>query len=178
MRYSTRVSTPVWLGLDSGKLSYKYFRFGGCHIGLSTCGLVVQYLNLSHSNAGPRKCRSSRRNFVSISPRSWYIIIFGLEAAILDFPLPVWWDSIWTSPIQMLDLKRVGVALKISFLSHLARLDSSLNPCMTRTRLGSRTLWLATTRDSTRMTCRVCIILKFIEVLRSAADHWHIEIWK
>jgi len=34
------------------------------------------------------------------------------------------------------------------------------------------------TRDSTRMTRRVCIILKFIVVLRSAADHRHVEIWK
>jgi len=34
------------------------------------------------------------------------------------------------------------------------------------------------TRDSTRMTRRVCIILKFIVVLRSAADDRHIEIWK
>jgi len=58
--------------------------FGGCHIGFSTSGLVGQYLNLSHSNAGPQKCRS----------RSWDISISGLEAVILDFPLPVWSDSI------------------------------------------------------------------------------------
>jgi len=30
----------------------------------------------------------------------------------------------------------------------------------------------------TQMTRRVCIILKFIAVLRSDADHRHVEIWK
>jgi len=34
------------------------------------------------------------------------------------------------------------------------------------------------TRDSTLMTRRVCIILKSNLVLRSAADHRHVEIWK
>jgi len=66
------------------------FRFGGQHIGFSTSSSVGQYLNLPHSNAGPQKCRCSCRNFVSISSRSWDIHISGLEAAILDFPLPVW----------------------------------------------------------------------------------------
>jgi len=72
-------------------------------------------LNLSRSNAGPQKCRCSRRNFVSISSRSWDISIFGLDAAILNYPLPVWSDSIWTSPIQMLDLKNVSLAVGILF---------------------------------------------------------------
>jgi len=83
----------------------KYFRFG------------CRYIRFF--NAGPWKCRFSRRNFVYVSPRSWYISISGLEAAILDFPLPVWSDSIWTCPILMLDLKSVGLAVGISFLSHL-----------------------------------------------------------
>jgi len=34
------------------------------------------------------------------------------------------------------------------------------------------------TRDSMRMTHQVCMILKFIVVLISAADHRHVEIWK
>jgi len=36
----------------------------------------------------------------------------------------------------------------------------------------------AMTRDSTRRTRRVCIILKFIVVLTSATDYRHVEIWK
>jgi len=80
---------------------------------------VRQCLEQSSRVALHRKHRYSRWNFVAISSRSWYIGISGLEAAILNFPLPVWSDSIWTYPLQMLDLENVGLTVGISFLSHL-----------------------------------------------------------
>ena len=59
----------------------------------------------------------SRPIFVSISPGSWYIGISGLVAAILDLPHPVWSDSVCNSPIELLDLEIVGVAVEIALLS-------------------------------------------------------------
>ena len=57
----------------------------------------------------PRKHGYSRWNFVAILHRSWnirYVIsTSGLEAAILNFQLPVWSHSIATSYIGLLDLK-------------------------------------------------------------------------
>ena len=57
--------------------------------------------------------------FVAISPGSGYIGSSGLEAAILDLPHPVWSDSVCTSRIRLMDLENVGLAVGISFLSHL-----------------------------------------------------------
>jgi len=72
-----------------------------------------------------------------------------------------------TLKIPYLLIRAVDLRLESPFGD--SRLDSSLNPCMTRD----------LTQDSTRMTRRVCIILKFIVVLRSAARHHrHVEIWK
>jgi len=51
--------------------------------------LVVQHCYYSQWIAGSRKHRYSRRNFVAIMCISWDIRISSLEAAILDFPLPV-----------------------------------------------------------------------------------------
>ena len=57
--------------------------------------------------------------FVAISPASGDIGTSGLEATILDLPLPVWSDSICTNLIRLLDLENVGLAVGILFLSHL-----------------------------------------------------------
>ena len=40
-------------------------------------------------------------------------------AAILDLPHPVWSDRIRNSPIELLDLENVGVAVEIALLSSL-----------------------------------------------------------
>jgi hypothetical protein len=40
-------------------------------------------------------------------------------SAILDFRLPVWSHSIETTSIELLDSENIGVAVGISFLSHL-----------------------------------------------------------
>ena len=41
----------------------------------------------------------------------------GLEAAILDFPLPVWSYSISVNSIGMLDPENIGIVFEILFLS-------------------------------------------------------------
>ena len=43
----------------------------------------------------------------------------GLETAILDFPLPVGLHSILLSAIGLPDSENAGLAVEISFLSHL-----------------------------------------------------------
>ena len=63
--------------------------------------------------------KNSGWKFVAISSGSGDIGTSGLEAAILNLPLPVWSDRICASPIRLLDLKNVGSAVGISFLSHL-----------------------------------------------------------
>ena len=37
----------------------------------------------------------------------------------MDIPHPVWSDSVGISPIRLLDLENVDLAVGISFLSHL-----------------------------------------------------------
>ena len=60
---------------------------------------------------------SRRRNFASISSGSWYISISGLEAAILDFPLPVLLDSSPSSAFDMPNPKNVRVDADILCLA-------------------------------------------------------------
>jgi len=55
----------------------------------------------------------------SIKSGCWDIGISGLEAAILDFPHPVFSDSISTNLIRSLDLENVGISVEISSLSKL-----------------------------------------------------------
>ena len=57
--------------------------------------------------------------FVAISPGSGDIGSSGLEATILDLPHPVWSDRNRNSPIELLDLENVGVAVEIALLSSL-----------------------------------------------------------
>ena len=45
--------------------------------------------------------------------------VSALVAAMLDLPHPVWSDSVCISPIRLLDLKNVGVAVGIALLSSL-----------------------------------------------------------
>ena len=50
----------------------------------------------------------------------------------MDFPLPVWSDSIDTHSNRLLDFKNVGVAVGILFLSYVAAeicLGGKLPPC-------------------------------------------------
>jgi len=77
-----------------------------------------QYFNLPHSNAEPRKCRSSCRNFVSIY-RSRHITSSISEVAILGFPLSVSSCSSPTSAIDMQDPKNVRVANEILYLASI-----------------------------------------------------------
>ena len=66
-----------------------------------------------------QKHRYSRRNFVDISSGSEDTCIWSLQAAILDYPLPVWLHRFWSSPVEMLDPKNVGLAVGISLTSCL-----------------------------------------------------------
>ena len=67
----------------------------------------------------PKTYSSSRWNFASISSTSRDKSSTGLEAAILDFELPVSYYNILFSPIGLPDLENVGLAVEISFVSHL-----------------------------------------------------------
>src|SRR5664279_4592343 len=94
----------------------------GRHLGFSTSALVVQYYEYVHWIAGPRKHCGSLWNFSSMSSRSrdrHFIRFWALLAAILDFRLPVWSDSIRTESIELLDPENVGFAVEIAFLSSL-----------------------------------------------------------
>ena len=55
---------------------------------------VTQHSDYFHWVAGPRTHGCSLWNFVPIPTTSWDLSTSGLEAAILDFRLPVWSDSI------------------------------------------------------------------------------------
>jgi len=59
----------------TGKLRFRYFRFGRRHIGFTTSGLLGQHFHLCYYIVWPRKCRFSSLNFVSISLSSWDIVI-------------------------------------------------------------------------------------------------------
>jgi len=80
-------------------------------------------------------------------------------------------DSTRDSDIMTRDSTRVSTPVWLGLDSGLGRYDSD----STR---DSDIMTRDSTQDSMRMTRRVCIILKFIVVLRSAADHRHVEIWK
>ena len=43
----------------------------------------------------------------------------GLAAAMLDFKLPMWYDSIVSSSIGLLYPENIGIAVEITFLSCL-----------------------------------------------------------
>ena len=63
---------------------------------------VAQHSDYFHRVAGPRKHGCSRWNFVPIASTSWDLSTSGLEAAILDFLLPVWSNSIQATCIDLL----------------------------------------------------------------------------
>ena len=53
------------------------------------------------------------------SNRNYLYLGSGLEAAIFGFPLSVWLNNILISLCGLLDPENVGLAVEISFLSHL-----------------------------------------------------------
>ena len=61
----------------------------GSHLWFTSHRDVRIHLHLSQRVAGPRKCVSSRWNFVAILDTSWVIRIWSLQATILGFPLSV-----------------------------------------------------------------------------------------
>jgi len=91
----------------------------GRHLRFLTRPDTRQCLHWSSCVAQPRKHRYRRWNVVIImcarSGIRCFVCTFGPHAAIFDFPLPVWSDSILVSPIQLLDLTNVGVAVDIVF---------------------------------------------------------------
>ena len=80
---------------------------------------VAQHSDYFHWVARPRKYGCSIWNFVPIPSTSWDLSTSGLDAAILDFRLPVLSDSIQATCIDLPDPKNMGLAFGISFLSHL-----------------------------------------------------------
>jgi hypothetical protein len=64
----------------------------------------------------PTKKVTKGSRWARTSPRSGPPV---LVAAMLEFRLPVWPHSIETTSIELLDLENIGVAVGISFLSHL-----------------------------------------------------------
>ena len=66
-----------------------------------------------------RKHGYNRWNFVPMLSRSWDIGTSGLKDAILDFILPVRSYNNTDSPIVLLDLENIVMAVGISFLSCL-----------------------------------------------------------
>ena len=86
------------------KLSYTNFKFTGRHLGFSTSGFSPfgrTTLSQLPLDGWTWKHRYSRWNFVAILCTSWDKHISSLEAAILDFPLPVASGSFNSSSIGM-----------------------------------------------------------------------------
>ena len=61
---------------------------GGRHIWFLTYGLIPQYKQQLHWEAGPQQCGCSTWNFVSISPRSW------------DISTSCFWPPCWISDFR------------------------------------------------------------------------------
>ena len=82
--------------------------------------LVVQHCHYFHWIAGPRKHRYSRWNFVAIFCTRGDKCISSLEAAILDFPLPVASGSFTSISIGMGVPENVGIVVEIMSLFCIA----------------------------------------------------------
>jgi hypothetical protein len=67
-----------------GKLGYWHFRVGSRHIEFTTSGIVGCISHWFQCIGGPRICKFSLWNFVSISSGSWDIGISGFEAAMFN----------------------------------------------------------------------------------------------
>ena len=80
---------------------------------------IAQHSGYFHWVAGPRKHGCSLWNLVPIPSTSWDLSTSGLEAAILDFRLPVWSDSIQADSIQAEILGRSGN--HPSFVTYVAK---------------------------------------------------------
>jgi len=80
----------------------------------------------------------------STLPRPRSSIHFRLQAAIFDFSLTPTHGSVWISPVVLLDIENIGIAVEISLISHLqAQIDVLPYPLP----VTGRHLWYITHPD-------------------------------